>query len=486
MPDTERENTLAGLLPGLAKSAGTKRTRFIVLGVFCSLCICCSPLSSQQHDNVVDKLHKDGVIDSICSLLERKYVFPDRAKTFADELRRRKSSGAYDSFPDAGQFVETITSDLQAITNDKHMRLRLRESGDTAGHAEGALHHPMRLYRLRNKEHCGFFKLEWMEGNVGYIEIKRFYPPVEAGDAVVGIMKILSGASAIIIDLRDNQGGESDLGTLMCSYFFDQPTKLTGTYFRDDNLLQESWTRKTIHGERLADVPLFLLTSDRTFSAAEYFAYDLKVTRRAIIVGDSTKGGAHSVDLFNIDDRYEIYLSTARAINPVTGTNWEGTGIVPDVLVPSSSALDTAIILARSAGTAYADQKEAALQKTVREMEKYLTSAERLFREQGDTPAEAALDSAFALGEKAGIVSEFFVGVLAYNYAFTTDERLLYAILKKNITFFPASSTAYGSLAYAYFIHGKKEPALKYYQRALELDPDNRDAAQMIKRLSSN
>ena len=238
--------------------------------------------------------------------------------------------------------------------------------------------------------------------------------------------------------------------------------------------------------ERLTDIPLFVLTSDKTFSAAEYFAYDLKVTRRAIIVGDSTKGGAHSVDLFNIDDRYEIYLSTARAINPVTGTNWEGTGIVPDVLVPSSSALDTAIILARSAGKAYADQKEAALQKTVREMEKYLTSAERLFREHRDTPAEAALDSAFALGEKAGIVSEFFVGVLAYNYAFTTDERLLYAILKKNITFFPASSTAYGSLAYAYFIHGKKEPALKYYQRALELDPDNRDAAQMIKRLSSN
>ncbi len=366
------------------------------------------------------------------------------------------------------------------------MRLRLREPGDTAGHAEGALHHPMRLYRLRNKEHCGFSKLEWMEGNIGYIDIKRFYPPAEAGDIVAGIMKALSGASAIIIDLRDNQGGESDLGMLMCSYFFARPTQLTGTYFRDGHLLQESWTRKTIRGERLADVPLFLLTSDRTFSAAEYFAYDLKVTKRATLVGDSTKGGAHSVDLFNVDDQYEIYLSTARAINPVTGTNWEGTGIVPDVLVPSSSALDTAIILARSAGKAYADKKEAALQKTVREMEEYLASAERLFREQRDTPAEAALDSVFALGEKAGIMSEFFVGVLAYNYAFTADERLLYAILKKNITFFPASSTAYGSLAYAYFMNGKKEPALKYYQKALELDPDNRDAAQMIKQLSSN
>jgi hypothetical protein len=85
-----------------------------------------------------DKTRRDGVIDTICSLLERKYVFPERAKASADELRRRKNAGAYDSFPDAGQFAQAITSDLQAITNDKHMRLRLRENDDSAGYARGA------------------------------------------------------------------------------------------------------------------------------------------------------------------------------------------------------------------------------------------------------------------------------------------------------------------------------------------------------------
>ncbi len=239
-----------------------------------------------------------------------------------------------------------------------------------------------------------------------------------------------------------------------------RPTQLTGTYFRDDDLLQESWTRSTIRGRKLTDIPLFVLTSDRTFSAAEYFAYDLKVTKRATIVGDSTKGGAHSVDLFNIDDRYEISISTARAINPVTGGNWEGKGIIPDVLVPPSAALDTAIILARSAGEAYAGQKEASLRKAVREMEIHLDSAEKLFREDKQKPAEAALDSVFSLGDRAGLISEFFVNVLAYNYTSREgDDRLLYAILKKNIEFFPTSSTACGSLAYAYFMKGRKEPA---------------------------
>jgi C-terminal processing protease CtpA/Prc len=453
---------------------------------FCSLCICCSPLSAQQQGGVTDKARRDGVIDSICRLLERKYVSPEEAKTFAQELHRRKSAGVYDSVTNGGPFAETITADLQAITGDKHVRVRLVEPGDIGERTESAVHHPVRLSRLRDKEHCGFYRLDWFEGNVGYIDVRRFYPPVEAGDIVAGIMKIFSGASAIIIDLRENQGGESDLGTLFCSYLFDRPTQLTGTYFRDDNLMQESWTRRIVQGKRLTAIPLFILTSEKTFSAAEYFAYDLKVTKRATIVGDSTKGGAHSVDLFNVDDQYEIYLSTARAINPVTRTNWEGTGVVPDVFVRSSSALDTAVVLARSAGEAFARTKEAELQKAVKEMEIHMDRAEKLFRENKSAPAEAALDSVLSSGDKVGLISEFFVDLLAYNYTSQKDERILYAILKKSIEFFPASSTAYRSLAYAYFRNGRREPALKFYQKALALDPDNRDAAQMIKRLTKD
>ena len=195
--------------------------------------------------------------------------------------------------------------------------------------------------------------------------------------------------------------------------------------------------------ERLTDVPLFLLTSNRTFSASESFAYDMKVRKRAIIIGDSTKGGAHSVDLYKIDDQFEIYISTARAINPITETNWEGTGVVPDIIVPSESALDTAIVLAKIAGEEFAKAKEAKLKLAVEKMQIHMVRAETLFQENKIDDAEKALDSVFQIANKHNLINEFFIDVLAYNFSSEKDEQILYAILKKKIEFFPNSPTAY-------------------------------------------
>lgn len=106
----------------------------------------------------------------------------------------------------------------------------------------------------------------------------------------------------------------------------------------ESDFLKEFWTTEEIVGEQRTDVPIFLLTSEITFSAAEMFAYDLQVRNRATLVGDSTGGGAHSVGLYQIDDLFEIYVPTERAINPVTSGNWEGAGVIPDVVVPSETA----------------------------------------------------------------------------------------------------------------------------------------------------
>jgi C-terminal processing protease CtpA/Prc len=102
--------------------------------------------------------------------------------------------------------------------------------------------------------------------------------------------------------------------------------------------------------EPRTDVPLFILTGPKTFSAAESFAYDLQSRKRATIVGEPTKGGAHSVDAFRVDDQFEFYISTERSISPVTGGNWEGTGVLPDVTVPAANALEKALVLAKEAG----------------------------------------------------------------------------------------------------------------------------------------
>jgi tetratricopeptide (TPR) repeat protein len=191
------------------------------------------------------------------------------------------------------------------------------------------------------------------------------------------------------------------------------------------------------------------------------------------------------VDLFKIDDQFEIYISTSRAINPLTGANWEGTGVIPDVPVPSEAALDKAIELAKTAAEKHWQEKEKSLSAAVAEMEAQLSLAGKLFREDKREAAEKALDSVFRIGDKQGLINEFFINVLAYNYSSDQDEQILYAILKKNIEFYPKSSTAYDSLAYAYFSHGKREPAIECFKKVLELDPENRNARKMVERISS-
>jgi tetratricopeptide (TPR) repeat protein len=390
------------------------------------------------------------------------------------------TSGSYESCANPKEFAEKVTSDLIAITHDEHMKFRLIESSDIGEKAEGSLHHPIRLFHLRNRENSGFYKLEWLEGDVGYLDLRRFYYFAEVKDMVNAAMKFLSGANAIIIDLRENGGGSGDY---LSSYFLKYPTQLNSWYSREDNFLTEFWTSREMENERFTDVPLFLLTSRKTFSAAESFAYDMQVRRRATLIGDSTKGGAHSVDLFKIDDQFEIYISTARAISPVTGGNWQGTGVIPDILVPSASALDTAIVLARAAAEEFRKGKDSKLKTAVDEMQEHLGRAEEFYRENKAELGETVLDSVFRLGEKFGLINEFFIVVLAYNYSSDKDEQIQYAVLKKNIELFPKSSTAYEYLAFAQLTHGKKELAIESFKKTMELDPYNRNAAKMIKQL---
>ena len=437
---------------------------------------------AQQHKSLTDRAYKDGVLQKIASLLESKYVLSDKAKGFADEFKAKCASGAYESYTQAKEFAEKITGDLIAITHDKHLNFRLIVPSDVGEKAASPLHHPVRYYRLRTKENAGFYKLEWIEPGIGYVDIRRFYSFGEAKDMAVAAMKFLSNANAIIIDIRENGGGSGDY---LSSYFLPYPTQLSGSYSREDGSLTEFWTLKDIGTEPRTDVPLFILTSPRTFSTAESFAYDMKSRKRATIVGEPTKGGAHSVDLFGIDGQFEFYISTSRAVSPVTGGNWERTGVRPDIPVPSAVALDKAIVLARKAGEEYRQAKGARLKKAVDEMQIHLDRAEKLYRENQNDNANAELDSLFRKADAAGLLSEFFIDVFAYNYQSAGDEQILFAILEKEIEFFPNSPSAYERLASVYYSKGDKELALRYFKKVLELAPDNRNAAKMIKELQN-
>jgi tetratricopeptide (TPR) repeat protein len=441
------------------------------------------PLHAQQKESRVQPLtglYKKSILHRIDSLIEAKYVLADKAKKYAEEFRRRYSSGTYDAYANAEEFAENVRTDLVAITHDKHTNFRVAKPSNVGEKAESPLHHPVRYSRLRMKEHTGFTKLEWIDGRIGYLELRRFNMLSEAREMLGVAMKFLAGADAIIVDIRENGGG---MGDFLSSYFLPHPTQLTGAYYREGNGTQESWTSKAIEGERMLDVPLFLLTSKNTFSAAEYFAYDMKVRKRATLIGDSTKGGANDSQYFRLDDQFEMYLSVGMGINPVTKTNWEGVGVIPDVLVPASSALDTAIVLARAAAEEFGKRKEAKLKSAVHTMETLLDRAEKLYGTKKDRSAKAALDSMFAIGKQFALITEFFNYVLASEYFGTENRPILIAILKKSIELFPRSASAYETLATTYYDYGQKDLALQQYRKALQLDPDNINTQKRVKEL---
>jgi tetratricopeptide (TPR) repeat protein len=190
------------------------------------------------------------------------------------------------------------------------------------------------------------------------------------------------------------------------------------------------------------------------------------------------------VDLYQIDDLFEIYIPTDRAINPITSGNWEGTGVMPDVAVPAEAALDTAVVLARATARDYGAAKESRLRAAVDRMQDLLDHAEALYRAGKNGEADVALDSVFQIGDEAGLINEFFVDVLSYNYFGESDEQILYAVLNKKVELFPESATAWEALAYAYAANGRNELAVECYEKVLQLDPENRNAAKWIERLT--
>jgi tetratricopeptide (TPR) repeat protein len=455
------------------------RSRYTIPGaVLMAVCFCHAAVPTQHLKSLSDKAYKKTILQKIEKLIIDKYVIAEKARKYADDFKAKVRAGTYAAIGDANEFAERITADLQAITHDKHVSLRRIEASDIGENAVGALHHPVRLFRLSKKENTGFHKLEWINGHIGYLDIRRFYSIDQARDMITAAMTFLKNADAIIIDVRENGGGSGDY---LSSFFLPYPTQLTSCYYREGDYTEEFWTSKELEGKPLVDIPLFVLIGKNTFSASEAFAYDLQARKRAVLIGEPTKGGAHSIDLYKLDDQFEINISTARAINPVTGSNWEETGVIPELRVVPEKVLDTAIELAEKAGKEFAKIKEGRLKQAVDEMQTQLDLAEKYFRENNAVAGKNALSSMFQKGEKAGLINEFFVYVLAYSYFADMGAPIIYAVLEKNIELFPQSAKAYLTLAEVYYTAGKKELAIPYYEKALLLDPGN---TNVLKRLS--
>ncbi len=296
----------------------------------------------------VDAAWKAEVIDSVLETLDKNYVFPDVAEKMVKHIREKQKAKAYKDIDDAFEFSEQLTNDLREICKDRHLGIRFMPGITEADFKPDSLlsdeeRKQQEDERIRDMrfENFGFYKLERLEGNVGYLDLRGFNPAEYAGATAVAAMNFLSNSDAVIIDLRENGGGSPSMIQLISSYFFDEPTHLNNFYYRPADSIQQFWSQAYVQGPRMTDLPLYILTSSYTFSAAEEFTYNMKNLERATIVGETTGGGAHPVDGFGfVNLKTMLRVPIGRAVNPITGTNWEGTGIDPHIAVSKDEALD--------------------------------------------------------------------------------------------------------------------------------------------------
>jgi len=438
---------------------------------------------AQTDSAPLTKQERIAFVKNVSKLLTENYVFPDIAVQIGKHLKDRLASGAFDNLTAASEFAEVMTKELQSISHDKHMRVNVRRGTPATPNVR-----PDPIVQnyegTKNLERInyGFTKVEKLDDNVGYLDLTGFPPLASAKEYADLAMKFLSTADALIIDLRRNGGGTPGLIQYVCSYLFEKPTHINSLYFRATNQTTDFITFEKVDGKKMHDIPLFLLTSAQTFSGGEEFAYDIQTQKRGTLIGETTGGGANPGSMFPVIGALVIFIPTGRAINPITKTNWEGVGVVPEIKCPADKALETALPLARAAAKAHAEDMKKNLYKQAEEIGLAMEKASKLFAEK-NSDAEKYLWSVLEQAIKNTRINENILNALGYEKLGAKKIEMAISFFKYNANAFPASANAYDSLGEAYMTAGNKELAIENYEKSLQLNPDSPSAKEALKKL---
>jgi Peptidase family S41/N-terminal domain of Peptidase_S41 in eukaryotic IRBP len=292
-------------------------------------------------DTDLDDAELADVIGQVRTLVDEHYVFPEVAAALSGLLAEGLTAGRYPG--DAAALAAAVTADLQSVNGDKHLRLLYhgealapRAPGDDAQEYAA-------MAQWADRTCGGIAGVQRLAGNVGYLDLQPvLFPVVQCGERATAAMSLLATTDALLIDLRGCLGGEPGMTVFLVSYLWDHdPVQLTSLRQRDQ--LTQAWTLPYVPGGRFGkDKPVYVLTSATTFSGGEQLSYDLQQLGRATVVGERTRGGAHAREGFVVHPHLEATISVAESIHPVSGGNWEGTGVVPDVETTAAQARGTA------------------------------------------------------------------------------------------------------------------------------------------------
>lgn len=293
----------------------------------------------------LDKATRRAIVDGAIARLTEHYVYPEKVPAITRALRTHLATGEFDAIGDPKAFAKAVTAAMQAVANDRHLALfwsadPLPPLGDAAV-ADVAETGRQALRMAR--ENYAIPKAEVLDGNIGLLRMDGFVPAQTGGATLAAAMEFLRHTDALIVDLRANGGGEPDMVQLAVSYFVPPQTLINTFHQRGKAVRDQFWSLPYVPGGRWSlDKPVLVLVGKGTASAAEEFAYDIQQLKRGTIVGEPTWGGANPGEVSALDTHFAIFVPSGSAINPISQSNWEGSGIKPDVPVPADTALAAA------------------------------------------------------------------------------------------------------------------------------------------------
>lgn len=407
-----------------------------------------------QQKKISEKFKKETVL-KIDSLLQKNYVFPDKAKLIGSHLKDQLKKGNLKKYEILDSFAVALTKEIRFVNNDKHLGIWPAfiplEKTALDNDYETYFHN----FTDTRKQANGFREVKIIEGNIGYLNIGFFMH--ETNETIDSYMNLLANTDAIIIDLRDNGGGSPKTVQYLCSYFLKDSILVNTLYYRNTNRKEDFFTGN-VTGKKLIDVPLFILTSSKAFSGAEEFCYNMQTQKRATLIGETTAGAANPGEVMKINSELEIFIPTGTGINPITKTNWEGVGVIPEI--KTKEAYTVAVEMAKKTATEYRERKGLESKTLYQE---FLAISNQDYRPEMDKKVFAVLQK----WVDSGLYNENDINF--FGSKIQKNPVMAESVLKANTQLFPNSPIAllnYGDLLEA---NGKKKEAIDTLKRAVDL-----------------
>lgn len=307
----------------------------------------------KQELNITEISQKQ-IIDSLVKELEEFYIRPNAIGDIRKKLNENYKKGIYKNILTPNEFASKLTADIIEVSKDLHFAVRYNPEwvDDQLKKEDKEILKKIKAQELKDakKRNFGFQQTRILEGNVGYLEFDYFEDPAIASETAAAALHFLNNTVALIIDLRKNNGGAMEMAQFISSYFYSgKELPLYKYYYYEKNrkkIDREMWLLPSVPGKRMEEIDIYILTNNATFSAAEWMSYSLQNLKRVTIVGEKTAGGAHPVDRKILPNGFSVNIPFGEVKDPITNLDFEGKGVMPDVLCRSEEAVNTAHLMA--------------------------------------------------------------------------------------------------------------------------------------------